>query len=62
MSDTKERFTAWLSIAERNGIRSMAKEFGTSENYVVRMFVRRGLGLPVPTDAARNTADRPNRV
>lgn len=62
MSSEKERFTAWLSIAERNAIRSQAREYGTSENYVVRMAVRSLLGMPVPSNPAAGTADKPERV
>lgn len=54
---TKVRFTAWLSVAERNGISSMAKEFGTSDNYVFRMAVRKLLGMPVPTSTPRDPDD-----
>lgn len=56
-----ERFTAWLSHAERQKLRSMAQEYGTSENYVVRMALRSLFGMPVPTYAATNTADRAER-
>lgn len=62
MAAEKERFTAWLSAAERQAIRSRAQEFGTSENYVVRMAIRQALGLATPTHAARATADKADRV
>lgn len=62
MSDTKERFTAWLSITERNAVRTMAREYGTSENYVVRMAVRQLVNLPVPSNAPTGTADEAERV
>lgn len=62
MSAEKARFTAWLSIAERNAIRTQAQEYGTSENYVVRMAVRQLLGMPVPSNAANKTADEAERV
>ena len=57
-----ERFTAWLSVAERNALRSRAREFGTSENYVVRMILRQGLGLERPASPAIRTAERTDRV
>lgn len=57
-----ERFTAYLSVAERNKLRSDALEYGTSENYVLRMILRQHYGLPVPTNPARNTADEAERV
>ena len=62
MSETKERFTAWLSIAERNAVRSMAREYGTSENYVVRMAVRQLLNMPVPSNAPSGTVNEAERV
>ena len=62
MASEKERFTAWLSTAERQAIRSRAREFGTSENYVVRMAIRQALDVGAPTRAATNTADKPARV
>lgn len=58
----KERFTAWLSAAERQAIRTKAAEFGTSENYVVRMAIRQALGMAVPSHAAARTADEAQRV
>lgn len=57
-----ERFTAWLSVAERNAVRRMAREYGTSENYVVRMAVRQLLDMPVPSHPPQNTADRAESV
>lgn len=42
------RFTAWLSESERQGIHALAEKYGTSENYVVRLMVRKALGLPIP--------------
>lgn len=41
------RFTAWLSEAEREGIRDMATMHGTSDNYMIRVAVRMMLGLPI---------------
>lgn len=45
---SKARFTAWLSESEREGIRRLAIELDTSENYVVRMMIRQALGLAEP--------------
>lgn len=42
------RFTAWLSDAERQGVRELAEKYGTSDNYIIRLAVREQLGLPVP--------------
>lgn len=62
MASEKERFTAWLSVAERNAIRSKARQYGTSENYVVRMALRQVLGLGAPENPATKTADEAERV
>lgn len=59
---TDQRFTAWLSVAERNKLRSMAAEYGTSENYVLRMALRRAFGMPTPTYAESNTADKAEQM
>lgn len=42
------RFTAWMSESERDAIDAVAKENNTSVNYVVRIAIRRLLGLPSP--------------
>lgn len=39
------RFTAYLLEVERQGIRSVAYKHNTSENYVVRMAIRKFLGM-----------------
>lgn len=49
-----ERFTAYLSTGERAGLRELAGELGSSENYVVKVALRALLqatgreGFPVP--------------
>ena len=57
-----ERFTAWLSDAERAGIRRLAVEYGTSENFVVRSAIRATLGMSStikpPDDDATRAEDR----
>lgn len=62
MATANERFTAWLSPGERQAIRDKAREYGTSENYVVRMAIRQALQLGAPRNPARETADRAERV
>lgn len=62
MATEMERFTAWLSVAERNKLRTAAAEHGTSENYVLRMILRAHFGMGVPRSAARNTAERERQV
>jgi len=42
------RFTAWLSDEERELLRELAHEQGSSENYIMRTALRRLLGLAVP--------------
>lgn len=38
-----QRFTAWLSPAEREALRKEAQRLSSSENYVIRTLVREGL-------------------
>lgn len=47
MSSREERFTAYLP-GERELLHALAREEGTSENYLVRVAVRALVGLPVP--------------
>lgn len=42
------RFTAWLSESERDALEDVAKEYGTSQNYIVRVAIRQFLGLDLP--------------
>lgn len=44
-----ERFTAYFADAERKGIKALADEHGASENYFVRVAVRKLLGMPTPS-------------
>jgi hypothetical protein len=45
MANDRKRFTAWLSNVEREAIRDKATEWGTSENWVVRMAIREAFGM-----------------
>lgn len=40
-----ERLTCWLSSEERGLIKQLAAEYGTSQNYVVRVIVRQFFDL-----------------
>lgn len=44
----KERFTAYLTAAERGELDARAREYGTSANVVLRMAVRKTFGLTIP--------------
>ena len=42
------RFTAYLSADERGALAALAKQHGTSENYLVRLAIRKMVGFSIP--------------
>lgn len=52
------RFTTWLSEAERDALDLVARENGTSANYVVRVAIRRLLQMNAPELQVTSVTER----
>ena len=47
MATSNNRFSAYLTDGERQALKDAAAALGAAENYVVRLALRRSLGLPL---------------
>jgi hypothetical protein len=53
MATANVRFSLWLSEVERQAIRDKAREYNSSENYVIRMLIRTYLTTPTGEEIAK---------
>jgi hypothetical protein len=58
MTREKVRFTAYLSVREREGITVKAAEYDASDNYIVRLAIREFLGLSLKEDVTLDTRNK----